>query len=410
MKPNASEASSIELSFVLPCLNEALTIESCVRECLAAIHASSIAGEVVVADNGSTDGSREIAANAGARVVLVTERGYGSALLRGIQAAHGKYVLMGDGDMSYDFTQMPRFLEKLREGKDLVMGCRMASGGGTIERGAMPFLHQWLGNPILSKLGRIMFGTGIRDFHCGIRAFNRERVLALGLRTQGMEFASEMVVKAALAEFHIAQVPVTLRPDGRNRPPHLRTWRDGWRHLRFMLLHAPRWLFLYPGLALMIFSTLFFLILLAGPLNVGNVRFDTNTLLMAGMGILVGFQITMFGLFSEVFSRTSGLLPPTRLVDRILKMEVFEKGIIFGGLMFVAGAGCLIVAFAKWKAIGFGDLSYPDTLRLIVPSATWMSLGIQIIFSGFLLAVLGLKVDRYKTVEASAHPPNLNPA
>lgn len=405
---NTSEESSIELSFVLPCLNEALTIESCIRECLAAIHSSGITGEVVVADNGSIDGSREIAAKAGARVVFVSEQGYGSALLQGIQSAHGKYVLMGDSDMSYDFSQMPRFLEKLREGKDLIMGCRMPSGGGTIEPGAMPLLHRWLGNPVLSSLGRMMFRTHIKDFHCGIRAFNRERALTLGLQTRGMEFASEMIVKAALAKFEIAQVPVTLRPDGRNRPPHLRTWRDGWRHLRFMLLHAPRWLFLYPGLVLMVSASLVFSLLLAGPVNIGSVRFDTNTLLVAGMAILVGFQITLFGLFSEVFSRTSGLLPTNRLVERILKTDVFEKGIISGGIVFMAGAGCLVAAIAKWKATSFGDLSYPDTLRLIIPSATGMSLGIQIVFSGFLLAVMGLKVERIKTPTSDHHSSNLN--
>jgi hypothetical protein len=223
-----------------------------------------------------------------------------------------------------------------------------------------------------------------------------------------MEFASEMIVKAALAKMEIAQVPVTLRPDGRNRPPHLRTWRDGWRHLRFMLLHAPRWLFLYPGLMLMASASLIFSLLLAGPVNIGAVRFDTNTLLIAGMAILVGFQITLFGLFSEVFSRTSGLLPSTRLVERILKTDVFEKGIVLGSIVFMTGAGCLVAAFAKWQATSFGDLSYPDTLRLIIPSATGMSLGIQIVFSGFLLAVLGLKVERIKTPTADHHSSNLN--
>lgn len=234
------EDSSIELSFVLPCLNEALTVESCVKECLAVIESCGIVGEVLIADNGSTDGSQEIAARAGAVVIPVLRRGYGSALIGGIRAARGKYILMGDCDLSYDFTEMPRFLLMLRQGYDLVVGCRMASGGGKILPGAMPFLHRWIGNPILSQIGRIMFRTSIIDFHCGLRAFDRARILGLDLRTPGMEFASEMIVKAALAKFKIAQVPVTLRPDGRNRQPHLRTWRDGWRHLRFMLLHFPR--------------------------------------------------------------------------------------------------------------------------------------------------------------------------
>jgi glycosyltransferase involved in cell wall biosynthesis len=387
------EVASVEMSFVLPCLNEALTIGACVGECLSAIRESGTAGEVVIADNGSTDGSQEIATRAGARVVSVSRRGYGSALMAGIQAAQGKYVLMGDSDSSYDFTQMPRFLEKLRQGYDLVMGCRMERGGGTILPGAMPPLHRWLGNPVLSGLGRFFFHINITDFHCGIRAFNRARLLALQLWTPGMEFASEMIVKAALARFKLAEVPVTLRPDGRNRPPHLKTWRDGWRHLRFMLLHAPRWLFLYPGLTLMTFALVAFTVLLFGPLSVGGVRFDTNTWLVTAMGILVGFQIALFGLFSEVFCRTSGLLPPGKLAIGILRIEPFEKGLLLGATLFMTGAICLLIALAKWKAAGFGDLSYPGTLRWVIPSVTGMSLGIQVVFGGFLLAVLGLKVE-----------------
>ena len=380
----------VELSFVLPCLNEAATIETCVNECAGIIRSSHVAGEVIVADNGSTDGSQQIAERAGARVIPVPKRGYGSALLAGIRGARGKYVIMGDSDMSYDFTQMPRFLEKLREEHELVMGCRMARGGGTILPGAMPFLHRWLGNPVLSTLGRVLFRTHIIDFHCGIRAFDRERVLALGLCTPGMEFASEMVVKASLARFRIAQVPVTLRPDGRNRPPHLRTWRDGWRHLRFMLLHAPRWLFLYPGLAIMLLATVAFAILLAGPVRVGGMRFDTNTLLVCSVGIMAGFQITLMGIFSELFSRSMGLLPPNKLVDRILKADPFNKGILIGGPLFLAGVVCLVLALAKWKNTGFGTLSYPDTLRLMISSVIGMSLGIQIMFGGFFLGVLGV--------------------
>ena len=385
----------VEISCVLPCLNEALTVEACVKECLSAIRDLGVNGEVIVADNGSSDGSREIARQAGARVVCVSQRGYGSALMAGIQAARGQYVLMGDSDMSYDFTQMPRFLEKLRQGHDLVMGCRFARGGGTILPGAMPPLHRWLGNPVLSALGRVLFRTGVADFHCGVRAFNRARVLELQLRAPGMEFASEMIVKAALAKFRMAQVPVTLRPDGRNRPPHLRTWRDGWRHLRFLLLHAPRWLFLYPGLTLMCASTVFFVTLLFGPLTLGAARFDTNTLLVSGMGVLVGFQITLCGLFAEVYSRSAGLLPSTRLSERILGMEPFEKGLVAGGILFLAGAGCLIAALLKWRATGFGDLTYPDTLRLVVPSVVGMSLGVQVMFGGFLLAVPALWAERY---------------
>jgi glycosyltransferase involved in cell wall biosynthesis len=388
-----SRQDPVEVSFVLPCFNEASTIEACIKECIDVIQSTGVAGEVVVADNGSTDGSQEIAERAGARVILVARRGYGRALMAGIRDASGKYILVGDSDMSYDFKQMPRFLEKLRLGHELVMGCRMARGGGTIMPGAMPFLHRWLGNPILSTLGRVLFRTDILDFHCGIRAFDRERVLTLGLRTPGMEFASEMVVKATLAKLRFAQVPVTLRPDGRNRPPHLRTWHDGWRHLRFMLLHAPRWLFLYPGLAMMVLSIIAFATLLPGPVKLGGIRLDTNTLLVCAIGIMAGFQVTLMGLFSEMFSRSTGLLPPSKLADRLFKADPFEMGILLGGPLLLGGATCLFLALAKWKNVGFGDLTYPDTLRLIVPSVTGMSLGIQIMFGGFLLAVLGVNAD-----------------
>ena len=382
---------SIELTFVLPCLNEERTIERCIKDCITACKQSGVNGEIVVADNGSCDRSREIAKAAGARVVPVPRRGYGSALREGISAARGTYVLMGDSDQSYDFTEMPRFLEKLREGFDLVMGCRMDRGGGKIERGAMPFLHRWLGNPVLSWLGRVLFRNSIIDFHCGIRAFKREQILALNLNTAGMEFATEMIVKASLANLRIAQVPVTLRLDGRDRQPHLRTWRDGWRHLRFMLLHAPRWLFMYPGLFVLLAASALFAVLMFGPVTIGNTHFDTNTLLVCGVGMIVGFQLLLLGLFSEVFTRVRGLLPPSRLATRILQMDTFETGILSGGPLFLAGAVCLVLAFSKWKHTGFGDLSYPDTLRLVIPSVTGMSLGIQVMFGGFLLAVLGLR-------------------
>ena len=381
---------AMEISFVLPCLDEAPTIGQCVKECLTVIRSSGVRGEVVVADNGSTDGSREIATQTGARVVQVSTRGYGSALMAGIRAARGKYVLIGDSDMSYDFSQMPRFLQELERGNDVVVGCRVPRGGGTIQPGAMPFLHRWFGNPLLSLLGRVFFRVNIIDFHCGIRAFRRDCILRLGLQTTGMEFASEMIVKASLAKLRIGQVPVTLRPDARKGPPHLRTWHDGWRHLRFMLLHAPRWLFLYPGLAMTAFSMVVFIALLFGPVEIGKVRFDTNTLLMATVGILVGFEIMLLGLFSEVFSRRFGLLPPSELSGKILRVGPFEKGLLAGGIMFCGGLFCLFIAFLKWRSIDYGNLSYPDTLRLIIPAVTCMSLGIEIIFGGFLLAVLDL--------------------
>jgi glycosyltransferase involved in cell wall biosynthesis len=391
MKPDEriDAGCDVEISFVLPCLNEALTIEACIKECRQAIRDAGVQGEVVVADNGSTDGSQTIAARAGARVVHVSQPGYGSALMGGIRAARGKYVIMGDGDLSYDFTQMPGFLEKLRQGEELVMGCRLPRGGGCIQPGAMPFLHRWLGNPVLSGIGRLLFGVGITDFHCGIRAFDRQRLLDLDLRTPGMEFASEMVVKARLAGLRISEVPVTLRPDGRNRPPHLKTWRDGWRHLRFMLLHAPRWLVLYPGIVITLLALACFILLLMGPVQIGRARFDTNTLLVAHVGVLAGVQVILLGLFSEVFSRRLGLLPSSRAVERLLESGPFEKGIFIGGSLFLSGLACLTVAFFKWHAVGFGDLTYPDTLRLVIPGATGMALGLQVVFGGFVLAALG---------------------
>ncbi|HEY3854129.1 MAG TPA: glycosyltransferase family 2 protein [Verrucomicrobiae bacterium] len=387
------KTNQVEVSFVLPCLNEARTVGACVRDCLGVIRSSNVVGEVVVADNGSTDGSQKLAESAGARVIHVQRRGYGSALLAGIRSAEGKYVVMGDSDMSYDFTQVPRFIEKLRQGNDLVMGCRMSRGGGTILPGAMPLLHHWLGNPVLSILGRILFATDIIDFQCGIRGFSRERALELGLCTPGMEFASEMIVKASLAKWKIAQVPVTLRQDGRNRPPHLRTWRDGWRHLRFMLLHAPRWLFLLPGLSVMLLSACSYAALIWAPVTFHGIRFDTKTLLIAAAGILVGFQVTLMGLFSELFCQTTGLLPSRNLGDAVLKSGPFEKGLLFGGMLFLGGALCLVLGFLNWKKTGFGDLDSPNTLRLIISSVTGMSLGVQAVFGGFVLAVLGIKSD-----------------
>jgi hypothetical protein len=266
----------------------------------------------------------------------------------------------------------------------------MPRGGGTIQSGAMSFLHRWLGNPLLSFLGRLFFRVKISDFHCGIRAFRREAILGLGLQTTGMEFATEMIIKANLAGLEIGQIPVTLRADGRNRSSHLQTWHDGWRHLRFMLLHAPRWLFLYPGFIVTVFSIIIFTALLFGPVMVGGVRFDTHTLLVATVGILVGFEIMLLGLFSEVFSRRLGLLPPSKLSGNILRAGPFEKGLLVGGIVFAGGLLCLLIAFLKWKSVDFGDLSYPGALRLVVSAVTGMSLGVEIIFGGFLLAVLDL--------------------
>lgn len=396
-------ADSVEISFVLPCLNEAATIEACVRDCIRALRLSRVSGEVLVADNGSDDGSQELARRVGARVVEIPEKGYGSALLGGIRAARGKYVLMADSDMSYDFSEMPRFLELLRQGNELVMGCRLPKGGGVIYPGAMPWSHRWIGNPLLSGLGRLFFNAPTIDFHCGIRAFDKAKMLSLNLTTAGMEFASEMIVKSNFANLRMAQVPVTLRPDGRARPPHLRTWRDGWRHLRFMLLYCPRWLFFYPGIFLLALCAAAFLFLLPAPRSVAEIVFDTNTLLVAGTGVIMGFQIVLLAIVMEVFARSAGLLPRNKLVDRISGGSPFETGLLTGGAIGLVGLGYLLYAVNVWKGTGFGDLSYPESLRLIIPAIIAMCIGLQTIFGGFVLAVLGLRngTVQEKTAEAT---------
>jgi glycosyltransferase involved in cell wall biosynthesis len=381
----------VEISIVMPCLNEAETLEGCIQEAFQAIEAESVSGEVVVADNGSSDGSKEIAERCGARMVEVEERGYGSALMGGIKAAQGKFVLMGDCDGSYDFGELGKFLAELRAGSDLVMGCRLPKGGGTIEPGAMPWLHRWLGNPALSLLGKIFFRTKADDFHCGLRAVNRERMLSLNLVTTGMEFASEMVARASLADFKVTQVPITLRPDKRSRPPHLNTWRDGWRHLKFMLLYSPHWLFLYPGMILFFLGALVFGRLLPGPLMVAGINFDTNTLLVAAALILVGFQVIVFAFFAETYAAKHGLLPPTRSSRVILEGQPFEWGIIAGLLICAGGVINLIYVVRVWQEAGFGDLSYPDSLRMVIPSITAISLGTRMVLVVFLLASLVIK-------------------
>jgi glycosyltransferase involved in cell wall biosynthesis len=383
-------APALELSIVMPCLDEAETLQGCIREALAALAAAGIAGEVVVADNGSRDGSPALAQAAGAQVVEVAPRGYGNALLAGIAAARGRWVLMGDADGSYDFAELARFLPHLRAGADLVMGCRLPKGGGRILAGAMPWKHRWIGNPLLSALGRLFFTAPVHDFHCGLRACRREAVLSLGLRCPGMEFASEMVVKATLAGLRITEVPVTLRPDGRSRQPHLRSWRDGWRHLRFMLLFSPRWLFLIPGSALALASLALFLRLLLGPLRLGTVTFDTNTLLVAAAGLVAGVQAVLFGVLAKAFAVQQGIAPPTPLLTRLQALRPVELGIASGLALIVLGLGYLLVAVHGWAKTGFGELSYPDSLRIVVPAVTFGALGVQLAFAGFALAVLEL--------------------
>ena len=379
--------SELLVTILMPCLNEAETLAFCVRQAVAALHDNNVPGEVVVADNGSTDGSQKIATDEGARVVNVPTRGYGAALIAGIEAAHGKYILMADADASYHFEHLPRFLPRLEEGYDLVMGNRFS---GSIEPGAMPPLHRYLGNPVLSSIGRIFFGIPVRDFHCGLRAFRRDPILALNLRTTGMEFASEMVVKSSLAGLRMTEVPTTLSPDGRSRPPHLRSWRDGWRHLRFLLLFSPRWLFLYPGVVTFFIGLIISLWLLPGPQTIGRWTFDVDTLTYSLGLVLIGAHISVFAVSARVFGTQEGFLPPNPKFERIFNYVNLEVGLIFGVALLLIGLCILGFALHIWHATGFGDLSAQRMLRLTLPSATCMMLGVEAIFGSFFLSLLGM--------------------
>lgn len=381
----------MDLSIIMPCLNEAETVEVCVRKALAGIRAAGVAGEVVVADNGSTDGSIELAEAAGARVVRVTEKGYGNALRGGIEAAAGRWILMGDADDSYDFGEAARFVEKLREGHDLVMGCRMPRGGGTIMPGAMPWKNRYIGNPSLSFLGRTLFKTPVQDFHCGLRAFTKEAYDRMDLKTTGMEFASEMVMKSSLKKMRVAEVPITLHPDGRSRPPHLRPWRDGWRHLRFMLIYSPRWLFLMPGMVMTVLGLLGALTLEISPLYIGDIHLDAGTLMVSCMGLVIGIQLVAFACFAKVFAISEGLLPPDPRFAGVLRVLTLEKGLIAGALIFFVGIVLLLLAVLKWSATGFGALPYDENLRRVIGASTAITVGMQIMASSWFLGVLGLK-------------------
>ena len=383
----------IELTILMPCLNEAETLASCIQKARVGLERAGVRGEILVADNGSTDGSVAIAEKLGARVVHVREKGYGSALRGGIEAARGQWVVLGDADDSYDFSRIEGFVQKFREGCDLVMGCRLPSGGGTIAPGAMPWKNRWIGNPSLSFIGRLFFHCPARDFHCGLRGITKAAYNRLELKTTGMEFASEMVIKATLKSLRIAEVPITLHRDGRSRPPHLKPWRDGWRHLRFMLLFSPRWLFTWPGLALLLLGVALAVPLCFGPVHIGRVQFDTNTLLVAGMMTIVGFQVIFFGLFTKLYCVARGLLPDNPQLRRVLALFSLERGIVAGLIIAAAGLGFLAAAILKWRAAGFGIISYPESLRLVIPAVTCMMLGVQTLFSSFFLSILELKHD-----------------
>ena len=381
------EPVAIEVSVVMPCLNEAETLETCILKAQKAFRQANIAGEVIIADNGSADGSPEIAERLGAKVAHVAARGYGSALMGGIASASGKYIIMGDADASYDFEHIPRFLDRLRANSDLVMGNRFKGG---IAPDAMPPLHRYLGNPMLSRLGRLFFGGSCGDFYCGLRGFSKKAYETMGLRTTGMEFATEMVVKATLLGMKVTEVPTTLSPDGRSRPPHLRTWRDGWRTLRFFLLYSPRWLFLYPGMALMLAGFLVGAWLLPAPRRVGNVVFDVHTLLYAAIAILLGFQSIAFAVFTKLFAITEGLHPPDTLLNRLFPYINLELGLLVGTILSILGLGISVYAVHFWGQQHFGPLDMSRTFRVVIPAALSLTLGVQAIFSSFFLSVLGL--------------------
>jgi glycosyltransferase involved in cell wall biosynthesis len=384
----ATEDGEVELSILMPCLNEAETLPACISKAQSSLQKLNIAGEIIIADNGSTDGSQAIALQMGARVVAVATKGYGSALMGGIAAARGKYIIMGDADDSYDFTNLEPFFQKLRAGYDLVIGNRFKGG---IQPRAMPPLHRYLGNPVLTGMGRLFFRSPCGDFHCGLRGFSKVAIQKLDLRTTGMEFATETVVKATMYKLRIAEVPTTLVPDGRSRPPHLRSWRDGWRHLRFMLLYSPRWLFLYPGLLLMTVGALTSGWLLAGPRAVGGLTLDVHTLLYAAMAIVMGFQMVVFAVFTKVFGISEGLLPEDPRLTRLLRYIKLETGLLAGSLLLIIGVVMSVYAFSYWEARFFGPLNPSKTLRLVIPAVTFITLGLETVLSSFFLSILGLK-------------------
>lgn len=377
-----------ELTILMPCLNEVETLALCIGKAQRFLASSGVSGEVLVADNGSTDGSQELARAHGARVVDVRVLGYGGALMGGVQAACGRYIIMGDSDDSYDFSNLMPFVEKLREGYELVMGNRFKGG---IAPGAMPSLHKYLGNPVLTGLGRLFFRSPIGDFHCGLRGFHKNSILRLDLQTTGMEFASEMVVKATLNNLRMAEVPTTLSPDGRSRPPHLRSWRDGWRHLRFLLIYAPRWLFFYPGMVLMLVGIGVLAWLAPGPRTIGAVTFDIHTMLYAAMTVVVGFNTTCLAVFAKVFAANARLIPARQRLYTFVREATLERGLIIGALLFVLGLAGSLYAFLVWRGTSFGPLVPNSMMRVTIPSLTALAVGLQMMFASFFLSTLNLQ-------------------
>jgi len=381
----------VELSVVIPCLNEADTLEVCIRKAQEALRQHDIAGEIIVADNGSADASRDIALRMGARVVDVEARGYGAALMGGIAAARGKFVVMGDADDSYDFRAIPEFLAKLRQGFELVQGCRLPAGGGRVLPGAMPPSHRWLGNPLFSAMARHMFGTTVHDVYCGMRGFTKKLYERLDQRCTGMEFATEMIIKASLRRARIAEVPITLHPDGRRaHAPHLRTFRDGWRTLRFFLMYSPRWLFTIPGLLLVALGLVGYAVALPG-VSVHGVNFDAHTLLFASLAVLLGYQSVLFALFTKTFAVSEGLVPEDPALDRVFALVNLERGLVIGAAALLLGAVLLLAAVNQWRVAGFGTLDYAHTMRFVIPGTTLTALGFQTVLASFFLSILRMR-------------------
>jgi len=384
-------APAVELSVVMPCLNEADTLATCIDKATRAMREHDVAGEVVVADNGSTDESCAIAERHGARLVHVTERGYGSALMHGIASSRGRFVIMGDADDSYDFLEIPKFLDKLREGHELVQGCRLPAGGGRVLPGAMPVLHRVWGNPMFSFLVRRMFDAPIHDVYCGLRGFTRELYERLDMRCTGMEFATEMIIKSSLSRERIAEVPITLHPDGRkSHAPHLRTFRDGWRTLRFFLMYSPKWLFWFPGLTLIILGMIGYALALPG-LTIFGATLDAHTLLFASLAILVGYQAVQFAILAMAFAVNERLLPLSARVERFFRTFTLERGLTLGAVSVIAGVGLLVAAINRWRLTDFGAMDYARTMRLVIPGVTAVAIGVQTLLSSFFCSVLELK-------------------
>ena len=386
---------AVELSIIMPCLNEAETLGTCIRKALHYLKRSGVSGEVVIGDNGSTDGSQEIAAELGARVINIPIRGYGAALYGAIAAANGRYCIMADSDDSYDFENLDPFVEKLREGSDLVMGNRFAGG---IREGAMPWKNRYIGNPVLSTIGKVLFRAEVKDFHCGLRGFPKQAFHLMDLRTAGMEFASEMVIKATLLKLKITEVPTTLSPDGRSRPPHLRPWRDGWRHLRFMLLFSPDWLFLYPGLLMMLIGMAVGGVLLAQPIYLNSIRLGLDTLIYCGTILVAGFQAILFALLARAYAVQEGLYPKKRGYDAYSRHLTLERGLLTGTALVLSGLAAAGYAFWQWKQQAFGALAIERIGRIVIPSSVAISLGVEVALFSLLLSTFSLKVRPYPSM------------